>query len=174
MNGRWERKHRSRCDPHWATASASIVGFCSGIEGPTLRSGIRLVWNDAGFRFVLHHLPDMITWLPPGTIADLRRQVHALREPLGSLVIRLALLDDEIHTDAGQQHIDSMLASVQRMVAALAEITATLCLELGDSTPLAILSKHPELRRGMVKVEPPEVEPRRGRDVSRPASSSGS
>jgi signal transduction histidine kinase len=71
---------------------------------------------------------------------ELRALIHALREPVGSFVIRLALLDDEELSDDAQEHIDAMLSSVQRMIRALTEMTSRFELDRGESTPLAILS----------------------------------
>lgn len=66
--------------------------------------------------------------------------MHALREPLGTVAIRLALLDDEAVSDAAREHLEAMLTSVHRMMKALSAITELFGLEAGSATPLAILT----------------------------------
>jgi hypothetical protein len=83
--------------------------------------------------------------LSPTTTDELRRLLHRLREPLGAFAIRLTLLDDATMDDAARAHVDAMLAEVQRMTRAVEAITARFGLEVGDSTPLAII--HRESRR---------------------------
>ena len=53
----------------------------------------------------------------------------------------LTLLDEEELNTAARRHVDSMLASANGMIEALAEITATLDLPVGSSTALAILNR---------------------------------
>ena len=75
--------------------------------------------------------------------------MHALREPTGALVINLSLLDNESLSAEGRQHLDATLGNVQRLVDAIAAITARFGLECGSSTPLAMLNKqgHPGKHR---------------------------
>jgi hypothetical protein len=63
-----------------------------------------------------------------------------MREPVGTLLIYLSMLDDEDMSDEARRHLDVMLTSVTRMTEALAAMTKRFELELGDSTPLAIIS----------------------------------
>jgi hypothetical protein len=56
-------------------------------------------------------------------------------------VIRLTLLDEEELSADARRHVESMLASANGMIAALAEITARLDLPGGSSTALAILNR---------------------------------
>jgi hypothetical protein len=83
------------------------------------------------------------------TTDELRRLMHALREPVGALVINLSLLDNEDLSVEGQKRLDATLGNVQRMVEAIAALTGRFGLEGGSATPLAILSKqdHPGDRR---------------------------
>ena len=71
---------------------------------------------------------------------EIRKLMHALREPVGAFVIRIALLDDEKLSDDARDHINAMLVSVQKMMRALTEMTARFGLDAGETTPLAILS----------------------------------
>jgi hypothetical protein len=82
---------------------------------------------------------------PPET-DETRKLLHALREPVGAFAIYVSLLDDEELSARAQHHLDAMLVSIERMTAALAAITSRFGLELGDSTPLAILNhdRHPQ------------------------------
>src|SRR5688572_21117943 len=50
--------------------------------------------------------------------------MHALREPLGTVAIRLSLLDDEAMSDEAREHLEAMLASVHRMMKAMSAIRA--------------------------------------------------
>jgi hypothetical protein len=84
---------------------------------------------------------------PPGT-DETRKLLHALREPVGAFAIHVSLLDDEELSARAQHHLDAMLISVERMTAALAAITSRFGLELGDSTPLAILNQDRRPQRG--------------------------
>jgi len=92
--------------------------------------------------------------LPPGPTAllmlgemsapttdELRRLMHALREPIGALVINLSLLDNEDLSASGRERLEATLGNVHRMVEAIADLTASFGLECGSSTPLAMLSK---------------------------------
>jgi hypothetical protein len=71
----------------------------------------------------------------------LRRILHDLRDPVGAFVIHLSMLDDRGLDEDVQRHVDAMLGAVQRMVGALADLTAQFELERGKSTPLAILNR---------------------------------
>ena len=64
--------------------------------------------------------------------------MHALREPVGAFAIHLALLDDEQVSDSEREHLAAMLRSVERMTAALTDITKAFGLEV--STPLSLVS----------------------------------
>jgi hypothetical protein len=75
------------------------------------------------------------------TTDEIRRLMHALREPVGALVINLSLLDNERLSAEGRQRLDASLSNVHRMVEAIAEMTARFGLECGSSTPLAMVSK---------------------------------
>jgi hypothetical protein len=81
--------------------------------------------------------------MPAPHADELRRLLHALRGEIGSFVFRLALLDEQEMSGAARTHLDAMLANVDRMVGAVADITSGFGLEGGKSTPLAILhSRH--------------------------------
>lgn len=82
------------------------------------------------------------------TTDEIRRLMHALREPVGALVINLSLLDNEGLTPAARERLDAALGNVQRMVEAIATITARFGLECGSSTPLAMLNKQDRRPRG--------------------------
>ena len=71
---------------------------------------------------------------------ELRRLMHALREPVGAFVIRLSLIEEEAVNEETREHLESMLASAHQMVKALSAITSCFGLEAGSATPLAILS----------------------------------
>jgi len=74
---------------------------------------------------------------------ELRRLLHDLRGEIGSFVFRLAILDDQKMSGTARAQLDAMLANVDRMVGALADLTQGLGLDGGKSTPLAILhSRH--------------------------------
>jgi hypothetical protein len=55
-------------------------------------------------------------------------------------------------SEAAREHVSAMLSNVQRMIGALAEITSRFGLELGDSTPLAIIAG--ANRRGCASATP--------------------
>ena len=71
---------------------------------------------------------------------EILRLLHALREPMGAFFIHLALLDDEPLSENGRERLDAMFGNVERMAAALGEITARFGLEVGEATPLAIVN----------------------------------
>ena len=71
---------------------------------------------------------------------EIRRLLHALREPVGAFAINVALLDDEALNEAERQKINAMLSNVERMTKALAAITKAFGLEVGDSTPLSLIN----------------------------------
>jgi hypothetical protein len=73
---------------------------------------------------------------------EIRRLLHALREPVGAFAINVALLDDEALNEAARQNVNAMLSNVQHMTKALAAITKAFRLEVGDATPLAIPSQN--------------------------------
>jgi hypothetical protein len=74
---------------------------------------------------------------------ELRRLLHDLRGEIGSFVIRLAILDGQEMSGTARNQLDAMLANIDRMVRAVACLTSGLGLEVGKSTPLAILhSRH--------------------------------
>jgi len=72
---------------------------------------------------------------------EICRLVHALREPVGAFSIHLTLLDDGKLSENGHKQLDAMLGNVERMAAALSDITKAFGLETVNSTPLAILSR---------------------------------
>jgi len=76
---------------------------------------------------------------PPRT-DEIRRLVHALREPIGAFVIHASLIEDDDLNDEAREHVRALLSNVERMVGALAAITSRFGLELGDSTPLALIA----------------------------------
>ena len=76
---------------------------------------------------------------PPRT-DEIRRLVHALREPVGAFVIHVSMIEDEQLTDDVREHVQAMLSNVERMVGALADITSRFGLELGDTTPLSLIA----------------------------------
>lgn len=76
----------------------------------------------------------------PPRIDEIRQLVHALREPIGAFVIHASLIEDEQLSDTAREHLIAMLSNVERMVGALAEITSRFGLELGDATPLAMIT----------------------------------
>jgi hypothetical protein len=82
------------------------------------------------------------------TTSEIRQLVHALREPVGAFMIYLSLLDDHEFDGEARQHLKAMLEDVSRMSDALAEITRRFGLELGDSTPLAMIARTDRRRHG--------------------------
>ena len=70
--------------------------------------------------------------------------MHALREPVSAFAIYAALLDDQDLNAEARRSVDAMLTNVEHMAKALAAITRAFGLELGDSTPLGILTKNRE------------------------------
>jgi len=76
------------------------------------------------------------------TTDDLRQLLHALREPVGAFAIKLALLDDEQLSDDARRCINQMLSEVERMAEAISAISSHFRLEVGDATPLAIISQN--------------------------------
>ena len=71
---------------------------------------------------------------------EIRRLVHALREPVGAFVIHVSMIEDERLSDDAREHVAAMLSSVERMVGALADLTSRLGLEIGDTTPLSLIA----------------------------------
>ena len=71
---------------------------------------------------------------------EIRRLLHALREPVGAFAINVALLDDEALNEAARQRMNAMLSNVERMAKALAAITKAFGLDVGDSTPLSLIN----------------------------------
>jgi hypothetical protein len=71
---------------------------------------------------------------------EIRRLLHALREPVGAFAINVALLDDEALEPAARQRLNAMISNVERMTNALAAITKAFRLEVGDSTPLPLIN----------------------------------
>jgi hypothetical protein len=82
---------------------------------------------------------------------EARRLLHALRGALGSFVIHLAIVDDQEMSQDARTHLDAMLVNVDRMVEALAAISASFGLAGGKSTPLAILNS-PHTKQALVTV----------------------
>jgi hypothetical protein len=78
---------------------------------------------------------------------EIRRLLHALREPVGAFAINVALLDDEALNEAARQRMNAMLSNVERMAKALAAITQAFGLEVGDSTPLSLINGNGRPRR---------------------------
>ena len=74
-------------------------------------------------------------------IDEIRRLLHALREPVSAFSIYLSLLDNGDLGASRRPHLDAMHANVEHMSKALAEITSAFGLEVGGSTPLAVLSE---------------------------------
>ena len=66
--------------------------------------------------------------------------MHALREPIGAFVIHVSMIEDERLSEDVREHVAAMLTNVQRMIDALAHLTARFGLELGDSTPLSLIA----------------------------------
>ena len=96
--------------------------------------GVFLFYLDLGIPYTADYLA------APDT-DQTRRLLHALREPVGAFAIYIALLDDEDLSAGARSHVDAMLVNVEHMMKALTAITSAFSLEVGDSTPLALLSK---------------------------------
>jgi hypothetical protein len=71
---------------------------------------------------------------------EIRRLLHALREPVGAFAINVALLDDQALNEAERQKMNAMISNIERMTNALAAITKAFGLEVGDSTPLPLIN----------------------------------
>ena len=78
---------------------------------------------------------------------EIRRLLHALREPVGAFAINVALLDDETLNEAAREKMNVMLSNVERMTKAMAAITKAFGLEAGDSTPLSLIHGNGRRRR---------------------------
>ena len=78
---------------------------------------------------------------------EIRRLLHALREPVSAFAIHVALIDDRDLNEDARSSLDAMLTQVEHMTKALAAITKAFGLELDDSTPLAMLSRTRERPR---------------------------
>jgi hypothetical protein len=96
----------------------------------------------------------MLAALAPSSLPrtdEIRRLVHALREPVGAFVIHVSMIEDERLSDDVREHVAAMLSSVERMVGALADITSRFGLELGDATPLSMIASEDRRASGAAR-----------------------
>jgi|SoiMethySBSTD1v2_1073268.scaffolds.fasta_scaffold1080010_1 hypothetical protein len=63
--------------------------------------------------------------------ADVRRMMHALREPVSAFAINLSLLKNDDLSQEARTRVDAMRRSVERMNEALSELTEKFGLEVG-------------------------------------------
>jgi hypothetical protein len=67
---------------------------------------------------------------------QIRRLMHALREPVGAFAINLSLLADDDLNGQARKRVATMKTNVRRMTEALSEIAAAFDLELEIEAPV--------------------------------------